>query len=208
LHLELEKRNLNQYGFVSMPEFDISTENSLKDWISVNLPRLDLNFLNYAKSYTLDQEPVSYVDGKIPKSFLGFPKNQDLSDYYNRSYFSIVTESRTLGNHEGGFMITEKTYRAILHKHPFILVSKHRSLEALKSLGFKTFDSVWDESYDSIVDDTHRFNAIANLVEHLCNQNLDELSKKWSQIVEYNANHLEALCDNFKNRIENLWNKK
>jgi hypothetical protein len=204
LHIELEKRNLNQHGFVSMPEFDVATEKSLKDWTSINLPDLNSSLLDHAKYYTLDQEPVSYANGKIPKSFLGFPKNQNLSDYFNRSYFSIVTESRTLGNHEGGVMITEKTYRAISHKHPFILVSKHRSLEALKSLGFKTFDSVWDESYDTIVDDDQRFNAIADLVESLCNRNLDEVLEACRPVIEYNLNHLEALCDNFKSRIENI----
>ena len=46
--------------------------------------------------------------------------------------------------------ITEKTYRAIIHKKAFMIVGNKNSLQKLKDLGFKTFNTWWDESYDKM----------------------------------------------------------
>ena len=42
---------------------------------------------------------------------------------------------------------TEKILKPIQQYHPFILLGMY-GLQNLRNLGFKTFDSVWDESYD------------------------------------------------------------
>ena len=45
--------------------------------------------------------------------------------------------------------ITEKTYRNIKYKKPFIIMGQHISLASLHKLGYKTFHPLIDESYDS-----------------------------------------------------------
>jgi hypothetical protein len=56
--------------------------------------------------------------------------------------------------------LTEKTLRPIACGHPFILVATQGSLEYLRSYGFKTFDNIIDETYDTIADPLERLQAI------------------------------------------------
>ena len=44
--------------------------------------------------------------------------------------------------------ITEKTYRNIKYKKPFILMGNQYLLQVLLKLGYKTFHPLIDESYD------------------------------------------------------------
>jgi hypothetical protein len=63
--------------------------------------------------------------------------------------------------------LTEKTLRPIACAQPFILTATPSSLEYLRSYGFQTFDSVWDESYDKIIDPVARLEAIVKLMKDL-----------------------------------------
>jgi hypothetical protein len=109
------------------------------------------------------------------------PINLELDDiqYHDDSYFSLVTEtiyykknssSSSIGmaSSEDAIFITEKTYKAMLFKHPFIIAGFTNSLKTIKELGFKTFHPYIDESYDSIEDDDQRLEAITKEVERLC----------------------------------------
>ena len=56
--------------------------------------------------------------------------------------------------------LTEKTLRPIACGHPFILAATQGSLEYLRDYGFKTFDNIIDETYDTIADPAQRLEAI------------------------------------------------
>ena len=45
--------------------------------------------------------------------------------------------------------LTEKTYKAMMLKLPFIIVGSQHSLKMLQYQGYKTFDNLWDESSQS-----------------------------------------------------------
>ena len=113
--------------------------------------------------------------------------------YFNDSYFSLVTETNYFKNYGqlDGHFLTEKTFKAISGKHPFILVGRPGLVESLRTLGYKTFSPYINESYDWIEDDEMRLEAIINEVERLCNftdsQWLDFQTNVQS-IVEHNFN--------------------
>lgn len=90
--------------------------------------------------------------------------------------------------------ISEKTFKAILSKRPFILVGPKGTLNQLKLLGFKTFDSIWDESYDSNTNSSNRMSSIISLLINLSNIPINTLAEQVRDIVEYNYNHY---CNNF-----------
>lgn len=94
----------------------------------------------------------------------------------------VVTETCFRGqkNH-----LTEKTFKPIVLKQPFVLVGNRGSLAYLKKYGFKTFDSIWDESYDT-EDDDSRIKSIVDLLDELEQQNKHELFKKCEPIVRHN----------------------
>jgi hypothetical protein len=75
---------------------------------------------------------------------------------------------------------------------PFVLVSTANSLEYLRGYGFKTFDSIWDESYDIEQDDTKRLVKIADLLKQLDSMSVDAKQDLFNQalpIIQHNYNH-------------------
>jgi hypothetical protein len=75
---------------------------------------------------------------------------------------------------------------------PFVLVSTAGSLYYLREYGFKTFDSLWDESYDSEIDDTKRLVMIADLLKQLDSMSVQQKQDLYTAaipIVQHNYNH-------------------
>jgi hypothetical protein len=66
------------------------------------------------------------------------------SDLYLDSWLEIVPESY----YQNGHVFTEKTLKPIVTKTPFLMVTSQGYLDYLKSLGFQTFHTLIDESYD------------------------------------------------------------
>lgn len=75
--------------------------------------------------------------------YLGYPYDERL---YRISNFSLIAETHFSGNQE--FHPTEKTYRAIANKHPFIIASTPLFLSKLRRKGYRTFSDLIDENYD------------------------------------------------------------
>lgn len=115
--------------------------------------------------------------------------------FYKESYFSVVSETTfyykdSLTNSR---FLSEKTFKPILFKHPFILVTVPKSLRVLKKLGYRTFSPFIDESYDEEVNDNVRMLLIAKEIERLCNLTETELETfliSVKEICEHNYNTL------------------
>lgn len=112
--------------------------------------------------------------------------------YHQDSYFSLVTETLFFKSPNDYFptidagdsiFLTEKTFRPIGLKHPFILVSRPWSLAYLKKLGYRTFHPFIDETYDSIDDDHLRLKEIWNEVLRL-SRFTDEQWIDWQEKVK------------------------
>jgi hypothetical protein len=58
--------------------------------------------------------------------------------------------------------ITEKTFKPIVMQQPFLMVGNRGALRYLRGYGFRTFDKIWDESYDDL-DQQHRVSAVADI---------------------------------------------
>lgn len=113
--------------------------------------------------------------------------------------------------------LTEKIFKPIFSKRPFILVAAPGNLAYLKSYGFRTFDRWIDENYDNEKDHQTRLEKIATEVEKLCNLSPTDLKKmhqEMREILEFNFNHfygefrtiiVRELLDNFKG-IAAQWN--
>ena len=70
------------------------------------------------------------------------------ADYCN-SRIEVVLETLFDDNRNH---LTEKTLRPIACQQPFIIAATPGSLEYLRSYGFRTFEGIWDESYDDAED--------------------------------------------------------
>lgn len=88
--------------------------------------------------------------------------------------------------------ITEKTFRPIIYKRPFVILGSPNTLKFLKTIGFKTFSDFWDESYDSIIDPSARMIAVVNIVKAISSMGIDQLKSlcyNMNQVLEYNFKH-------------------
>lgn len=80
--------------------------------------------------------------------------------FYNDSYCQIVLESQFDVDQSGGVFITEKTFKPVKHGQLFFVAGAAGSLQALRNLGYKTFDNVLDNRYDTVSDHTQRWQAL------------------------------------------------
>jgi imidazoleglycerol phosphate dehydratase HisB len=87
--------------------------------------------------------------------------------------------------------ITEKTFKPIALGMPFVIVGTRGSLEYLRSYGFRTFEGIWDESYDS-AEDSVRIERIASLLrslDELPAESKQDLFEQAQEVIEHNWNH-------------------
>ncbi len=141
-----------------------------------------------------DRAPL-FEAANLPWNFPGetdHPMHSCWLSLFNESAESLaylVTETVATGRRHH---LTEKTFKPICLAMPFVMVSTAGSLEYLRSYGFKTFDRVWDESYDLEINDEKRLIKIADLLKHLDSLSVVEKQDLFNQtlpIVQHNYNH-------------------
>jgi hypothetical protein len=125
-------------------------------------------------------------------------------EHYSESYCSIVLETHIDADQSGGSFLTEKTFKAIKHGHPFIIVGTPGSLAQLKSLGYRTFDHAIDPSYDSIIDANQRWLRIAEIITDLKSQDLHAWFEQCRADVEHNQ---QLFLESKHNRLNTLHDK-
>lgn len=106
---------------------------------------------------------------------------------YNQTAYSLVAET----NYDNDYVFfTEKTAKPILAKRLFILLGNRYALAQLRELGFKTFEGIIDESYDSIEAVNDRHMAALEQMRWLCARDQLTVLERIQPIVEHNANHM------------------
>ena len=140
-------------------------------------------------------------------TIIGDEKWNDLSDYYNKSFCSIITESVYFSNNQNGacynsISITEKTARVLCNLHPFIIVSGKGSLKFLKSIGIQTFSDFWDESYDDEIDDYKRLEKILSTIKYIQSLDYDKLNNIYLYMKDRLINNRDIFIK-FKNKKYN-----
>lgn len=162
-----------------------------------------------------DIEIIKTCDLPLPKYATMVPGEWDrihqlLSsdiELYSESYLSIVSETvffnyrnpfymdDTLDYHYDLMFLTEKTYRPIALKHPFIIAGLPKTLKALRDMGYKTFSPYIDESYDEIEDDVSRLHKVFEVIKTFNNYTEAELIDFYhaiQPIVEHNFNVISS----------------
>ena len=87
---------------------------------------------------------------------------------------------------------SEKTWKPIALKMPFIMLHQPYALKRLRDIGYKTFHTIWDESYDEIVDCNKRMTAIVDLVKSLSSrEDFVDMIESCDDIVEHNFKMLK-----------------
>ena len=138
------------------------------------------------KNWVIDNDDV----GGTNPAYLCPHENHIFQD----TWFSFVNETHTkmpFGHTElrDDVFFSEKTSKALIHKHPFILFSSNGAIRELHNMGFKTFEPIIDESYDLIENPQERLEACIDQAEKLCKYSHEdwlEAHKILHPIVEHN----------------------
>ena len=111
------------------------------------------------------------------------------TELYTQSRCHVVFETLFDVDQSGGAFLTEKTFKAIKYGQPFVLVGGVGSLQALREMGYKTFDQIIDGSYDLIKNNTDRWNAIAATLENL------QQSSGWWEACQSDVVHNQKIFE-------------
>ena len=136
---------------------------------------------------------------------------------YKDSMFTVVSESFFFKPDHMGY-ISEKVFKPIIHKHPFIVFGSKGTLAYLQDWGFRTLAETGfvDESYDSEPDHIKRYQMVMEQILFLCN--LDEEKKfefmfNAKKVVNHNFMHLKTFSisnynESFMGYLDLLRNRK
>jgi len=167
----------------------------------ISAPRVcqyeQVDISSIAQKYThvyLDIVDV-FDTANLPRLFAG-EESQEMHSYQlgnfaeaQDSLIYVPTETVYFGRRTH---LTEKTFKAIALEMPFVLVAPSGSLAYLREYGFKTFEGIFDESYDTETDDIRRIEKVTDLLKHLNNLSVAErqqIHQACLPIVEYNYHH-------------------
>lgn len=104
-------------------------------------------------------------------------------DTYNTTAYSIIAET----NYDNSFsFFTEKTAKPLIGKRLFVVFSGCQFLSNLRQLGFRTFDTIIDESYDAIENNLQRWNMAFEQVKYLCQLPQKQILEQIKPIVDHN----------------------
>ena len=167
----------------------------------ISAPRVcqfeNVDISQVANKYCSTYPDISQVfeQATLPRLFAGEESQQMTSCWLTNfgeaqdSLVYVPTETVYFGRRTH---ITEKTFKAIALEMPFVLVAPAHSLEYLRSYGFKTFDGIFDESYDLETDDILRVEKVTQLLkdlDNLSNQERQQIHRACIPIVEHNFRH-------------------
>jgi hypothetical protein len=200
----LREKSLLSYGYVSCPLLsrDLVKE-EMTDFNSKLSSDAKKHIFKYLYPFSIPMilDTVDYNDASAKIN----------EQYIYSSFWNVVTETNF---YEDKLHLTEKIFKPIVTKRPFLLVSSPGNLNYLRSYGFKTFDRWIDESYDNEQDHDRRILLIIAELEKLCALPKHELSQMYIEmqdVLEYNFNHffgnfkniiLKELVDNFDSCIK------
>ena len=130
-----------------------------------------------------------------------------VAEHYRNAYCNIVFETLFDADGSGGAFLSEKTFKPIKHGQPFVVAGCAGTLQVLRDLGYRVFDSVIDTTYDTIQDNTRRWIALRGVIESIAHGDLDAFRKKCRADVEHNqalflaskANRLNMLFRKIQN---------
>ena len=200
-------------------ERDFTVLNRLhKSWRAIamsdlkNLELLDNSYWSYCESGVFDDtecpieiDAIAGLRTATEEFLRGAPYISDELDhdqrndhsttvpkYHVNSYCNIVMETHFDADQSGGAFLTEKTFKPIKHGQMFFVAGPAGSLQVLRDLGYRVFDSVLNNSYDLETDHTQRWMALTRSI-YFAQSELPELFEQCRSDIEHNQQLFQAI---------------
>jgi hypothetical protein len=193
------------FVFCNLLENKLLNKSFVNTWGSINFRSLELNKLDDPMVVANHRDSTLISDN--------FKNGRSMSasipiEIYKRSWYSIVAE--TFPNRSTH--LTEKTSKPLFEKRLFIIFGSQGSLARLHQLGYQTFNSVIDESYDNEPDDSVRWKMAFDEILKLTTADHQAIYDKIAPVLEHNhtwivsqqRNRLQKLKDFLDRHISQL----
>lgn len=189
LSLLLEDAGLVDRSYFSLNK--ISDENSSDRF---------MDHAHHAEKFKLNPDIAERLNSKLPLVIDGETDigkmcgdfDNATRRFYQDSLVSIVSET----NFDlSEVTLTEKSFKPIKEKHPFLSVGAPGTLSALRKMGFRTFSDFWSEEYDTMQDHWGRLKEIAKVCVEISKWDTEkilEFRKQVLPILEHNYNILKV----------------
>ena len=170
----------------------VRSDRAHRQRFKTHLESKGLDALGFCRFQSGDQDDISYEDlqGFYPKKMLQkvLPAILPSVGYYNSTKYEIVIE--TFGHHpdDDSFMMSEKIFKSIIMKHPFMVVTTKNFLGNMRQMGFRTFENFIDQSYDTARTEQEKFDIITDNIRHLSTKE-SSFHARMNDICEHNYNH-------------------
>jgi len=189
------KKILDQLARLNLLESNYFTWHNPKESYYFKPDRFDEDYYEW-KHW---QPKQTYLEGTTWDQYAPPPE-------IHKSAVSLITESFV-----NCPFLTEKTWNAIVSKRPFIILGFPGIHNYLTSIGFVLSDEI-DYSFDKIVDDDDRIEAIVKEMQRLSCLDIQEFHEKTVQVSEHNycnainiiktEKHSHYVAEHYKDVIE------
>lgn len=149
-------------------------------------------FMTYFKNNTNDgawsnfvKKPKKHTAETFDRSNIRVSELID-PEIYNQTYYSFVCETFSNPNIA---CFTEKFAKPMIAQRPFVVFGSEHHLRAFRSLGFKTFHPVIDESYDEETNKDRRIDKIIQAMHELSQQDPGKVLETLHPVLEHNKKH-------------------
>lgn len=162
---------------------------SLNSWVIGDKKPCLVDIANFCKYNNIDADPKKVFNISSKETILDTPyeflrtgphnQNKIPEDFLKKTIFSLVTETHL---YDDVMLISEKTYKPILQKHPFMVYSHPNHMQYLKDCGYVTYSEMFDESYDfkngqpkinTIIENLKSFKDRVSGKEHIIEEKLE-----------------------------------
>jgi hypothetical protein len=131
------------------------------------------------------------------------PANMRILNQYKHFCIDVVAETRVEGEL---FFCTEKIWRPIIARRPFIVIGPRHFLKNLKKLGFQTFNYFWDEGYDDY-DSADRIRNVITLIDSLAQKSITEIHTMLDQMQNILENNYKVFHSLTYQKIKEIFDE-
>jgi hypothetical protein len=195
---ELWSNNLHSHGYFSYNQYLLGGEDNYldcalsNDYLAACQNRVD-EFIA-AGPFQVDD-----LDTHAHNTY-----SQNMTQLYQDSYFNVILETMIDIDGSGGQLISEKTFKPIFNNQFFVAVSSVDHQRHLRELGYKTFGRCIDESYDAIVNNQQRFEAVLALTKQLAGTEPGQLHQLYTDLAPEIRHNSQVFQSGMAHRLRNV----
>ncbi len=167
--------------------------------------------LQWHHDYIQNISPYHFISTDVPVRELtevsenwkpGMLDKTYFDDYLPKEAYNcccdVVTESYVAYD---SVLFTEKIFKEILFKRPFIALGAKNQNHIMKDLGFKLYDEIFDYEFDKADTLQRRFEGFCNQIDRYINEDVEEFSEKLKVLkdkIEYNEDLLKRKYNEYE----------